>query len=294
MPKILGIKAGSISASAGLKKHGKRFNREKEFTITYIILGDTLATDEDDILSTNGLPPIFYPYNGAYVQNFKAREVEMVINPNTGVPCGLWEVDVSYNSRVNPTEDLDPTQKRPQVRWYYEIEERQLEVDAIDGTPVQTDANEPIVTTYPYVYDILEIKRYENYPWDPSTFRDYRFHTNEEEFWGAPEGSALMLPVEVEEEIIETEPYELVTYKIKFDLNDELEEPFKARLLHHGYMYREDVLSEPIAYQDKNGNPATINLEGGGTKLPDGDPPEYVRFNRHKKADFNVLNLGPF
>jgi hypothetical protein len=188
----------------------------------------------------------------------------------------------------------------PVWRWYGEELEEVLEVDAVTGDPVQTDAEEPIITTAEYAIAILEIKRYEFFPFDPNVILDYSCHVNSNTFWGAPEGTARMLcPEASEKEVINGVDYVHVTYKIKFKIKKIAgvmqEDSWKARLLHHGFKFREAVGSAPEIYTDKHGNPATVNLTNGtGTKKADGADPDYKEFNRYPKVDFDTLSLGPF
>ena len=112
-------------------------------------------------------------------------------------------------------------------------------------------------------------------------------------------GGVLFAPPEVDEETIEGIRYAVVTYRLKFKVDGN--EPWRARVLHHGFKYRETAGAAPTIYQDRHGNPATVNLISkevdaakAGMKLPDGDAAHYKEFNRFEKIDFNALSLGPF
>ena len=304
MPKVLGVKVGSVDASDEVTKKDRIHVRRKRITSTSYVLGDTLSDTEEDILATSGIPALWSPLRGALCKSRTPKEVDRVINPNTGVACGLWEVTAEFDSDVDPDECTDdPSCKTPIVRWHGETEEEVLEKDAITGEPVQTAAGEPILITSPYVLPVLEIKRYETYPFDPNVMLDYSHRTNAEVFWGAPIGSALMLPMEVDEETINQVKYAVPTYRIKFKIKPDLDEPWKARVLHHGFQYLDEneggsgsgsACGEGIVYRDKFGNSATINLAEDGTLLPLCDPPNFLEFNRFTKIDFNNLSLGPF
>lgn len=293
MPKVLGVKDGSIESDVDIEKRDKRWVARKKLRLTYYVLGDTLNTDEDDITSTSGIPPLFYPYKGTLCKSRKAKETNRIIHPVTGVAAGLWEVTCEFDNDLNPDDEQPPESKPPTIRWSGETEEEVLEKDAVTGLPVQTDAEEPIIITTPFVCPVLEIKRYEAYPFDPDVMLAYVHKTNSTGFWGAPAGSALMLPMEVDEETIEKIKYAVVTYRIKFKIKPGIAEPWMARVLHHGFKYRKNAGEKPTIFMDKHGNPATINLTNGiGTKKE--GLPDYLEFNRFTKANFNALSLGPF
>lgn len=294
MPTILGTKDGTYSADYGLAQRDEVTVLQKTIKQTIYVLGDDLNETEDSITATPGLPKLYSLLNGAYAIAANAKESGRVVHPVTGVPTAIWEVDYSYDSNVNPEDDDDPTNKPPVIRWYGETEEEVLEEDAITGDPVQTDAEEPILITTPVVLPVLEIKRYEDYPFDPNIMLDYSHRTNSTTFWGAPAGSALMLPMDVDQEVIEGTIFAVTTYRIKFKIKPGVAEPWKARVLHHGFKYRTAAGKPPVIYEDRYGNPATVNLTAGGTKLPDGDPAEYLEWNRFEKANLNALSLGPF
>lgn len=296
MPTLLGVKEGSVSYDQNLEDRDGKQVEKGSSKLTYYVLADSLSDGEDEIFGTSGIPALFaVGSGGGRASKRTAKETNRVRHPNTGAVTALWEVDVSFSTDVDPEdEEDDPTLKPPEVRWHGETEEEVLEEDPITGEAIQTDAEEPILITTPIVLPVLEIKRYESYPFDPNTMLAYSHHTNSTAFWGAPTGSALFLPPEVDEETIDEIKYAVVTYRIKFKIKPGVAEPWKARVLHHGFKYRPNPGDPPKIYQDRTGNPATINLAPGGTKLPDGDPPNYKEFNRFAKANFNTLNLGPF
>lgn len=293
MPKVLGVKDGSISSQVDIEKKDKRYIARKKLELTYYVLGDDLDTNEDEIVETTGIPPLFYPYNGTWCKSRSAKETNRVFNPITFEPAGLWEVACSFDSDVDPEEDKDPDQKTPVVRWVGETEEEVLEKDAITGDPVQTDAEEPIILTTPCVLPMLEIKRYERYPFDPDVMLTYSHKTNSKKFWGAPPGSALMLPMTVDEETIDGKKWCPVTYHIKFKIKPGQVKPWMARVLHHGFKHRKVAGEKPVIFMDKHGNPATVNLTNGTGVIKAGAP-DYKEFNRFTEINFNNLSLGPF
>lgn len=295
MPAVLGIEEGSYKSNDRLEKRQSTqlYVRKKNFSWTYYVLGDDLTDDEDDIYATSGVPALGYPLRGCRVKSRTCHESHRVRHPNTGVAAGLWMVDVEWDSNV-PEEDDDPLLKTPKISWHGETEEEVLEKDVITGDPVETAAKEPILITTPFVMPVLEIKRYETFPFDPNTILTYSHTINSAAFWGAPAGSALFLPPEVDEETIEDVRYAVATYRIKFKIKAGIVEPWQARVLHHGFKFRAGAAEEPEVYTDKHGNPATVNLNDDGTLLPANQAAKFLTFNRFTKTNFNNLTLGPF
>ena len=308
MAKVLGVKDGSLAATIELKQHGSVSVPQKTFAIIYIVLSASPVETEDDIIDAPGIPPRWYPINGAVCVAHDANQIQTVRNPVTGAICDIWEVTAYFDTRAIPDDCGDSILcKRPKIRWYGETEDEVMVYDE-DGQPVVTDAGEAIIITKPYTIAVLEIQRYENAPFDPDVILAYGNHTNATTFWGAPPGSALMVPPESEEEVINNVVYANTTYTIKFKIRDLTivadlldipvleanENSWHYVALHQGYMFRPAPDRPPQIAQDKQGQPITVNLARGGTKLPPGDVANYKYFKRHPRVDFNNLSLGPF
>lgn len=293
MPKVIDIKNGSVSAQSSLQVKKKRATVKGSFSQTYIVLSDTLDDNESDILATPGIPPKFYPSGGYLCSGHRATETTRIVHPVTGVAAAMWDVEVEFRNDINPEDEQPPESLPPVVRWFGETEEEQLEEDAITGAAIETAAGEKIDVTHPVVRPVLEIRRYESYPFDPDVMLDYSNRVNSTPFWGAPIASALMMPMDVDEETIEGEKYAVVTYRIKFKIQPGATEPWKAKVLNYGTLIV-DANGDIVKNADKFGRVYTTNLAANGTKLPDGDPKVYISFNRFQKADFNLLSLGPF
>lgn len=300
MPKLLGEKDGTSTGTVGLVKKDRFYTLQAKFSRTYYVLSDNLSQNEATIIATSGIPPLLSLLSGAWCMEKKGKEITRVIHPVTGVPAVLWEVTASFDSDVDVDEaDQSPEARTPKVRWYGENEEELLEKDAITGDAIQTVPGEPILIEVPYVRPILEVKRFELPPFDPDTQLDFANHTNSAAFYGAPEGTALMLPIEAsEEQVVDQVRVITVTYKVKFNIKEEgggmAIDTWKAKPLHHGFKFFPAVGEPAEVYNDKHGNPATINLAADGTQLGDGDNPVFLSFNRFPKANLNLLNLGPF
>jgi len=310
MPAVLGVKNSSISSNTLLVTKAAGAFRRKNFKKTFIVLADTVSQIDDDILATAGIPPLFSVLNSAFCVGLHPKEEDRIRrHPVTGVPTILWEVVADFDSNLDRTEeeeDKPPESKTPKTNWSGETEEEVLTEDVITGEAIQTKAEEPIIITGSVVRPILEIRRYEFWPFDPDTIVNFAAKVNSTEFYGAPEGSALMLPMSTEEQLIEQIRYNIVTYRIKFnikptDFGPEGLKPdtWKAKILHHGFKHRVrfgagNIPGEPEVFTDKFGNPATVNLDIEGVKLADKADPVFLEFNRYSKVDFNILSLGPF
>lgn len=234
MGKILGLKTGSFTATKTLSQNAGLQTPDVSFKRTYYVVSDTLDQDPQDVLATAGLPTQFDLVLGCRCRSADIKEAEVLIrHPVTGVRCVLYEIEYGFDNKVDPSQGNggggggghNPTQNRPKVRWYAVEEEEELKVDAVTGAPVQNAVGEKLLRTVPVPFPILEIKRYEFFPFDPNFIIVYGNKVNKEPFWGAPRGTALMLPPFTEEYIIgdvddETgaAEYELVTYTIKFNL----------------------------------------------------------------------------
>lgn len=310
MATLLGMVDGSMEHSRGITKKDKSFVRKNSWKSTYYVMSDDFDEDLDDIYAV--VVPIGYFYNGAVCKDRKAKQTNTVVNPITHQYADLYEVDCDFDSEFDADggeegggeggeggegdNNKPPEEKTPTVNWSSEMEDELLEQDALTGDPVITKAGEPIQVTAPVTIAVLQIKRYELFPFDPNKIFDYGNHTNSIAFWGAPAGTALLLPMEAEQEVVEGVKYANVTYTIKFKLRGNIADAdtWKARPLHAGHFYREIAGEPPVIWKDRQGNPGVINLTFFGTKLPDGSPPEFLEFNRFRQVDFNALNLGPF
>lgn len=302
MPKILGIKDGSPSSDYTVNPGTITFE-DRDGSRTYYILADTLDDTHADIRATTGVPQLYALISGGfYVDKHSVKEHGRVLHPVTNVATILYELEVHYTNKINPNQqdsEQPPESRSPVIRWTGTVEDETVDED-VNGTPLQTTAGEKIIATVPVVYPVLEIKRYELYPFDPDVILDYSYRINSSTFWGAKRGSALMLPMECDEQIIEGEKYHYVTYRIRFKIRPDLAVPFKARILHEGTQYFANpgdkaANIDPIKALDENGNPLTVNLKvADGTKLGPNDPAEFIEFDLNDEADFNDLNLGPF
>jgi hypothetical protein len=331
MPTILGTEIGSNEGSKELSKEKGLYSVVGAFTITYIVISDNLNQYEDEVLETTGLPRISQRLRGCFCIKRTAKAHEQVVHPTTGVLCELWRVVCDFDDTVDPakvpggegSEENDPVSTPTRRNWYTEKIEEVLEKDPVTGAPIITEANEPIDVTHRKVCAVLEIIKYEDYPYDPLTILKFVDHVNDRPFYGAPKGTALMDDMTIVEEEIEGETYDKVTYRIIFKMIEEppgdpanppavpvfKEDTWKLRLLHQGFMFRKALGAKPQLATDKHGNPIRVNLRthvavqpipgvpGGGLidgrKLNEDDDPNFLEFYGHPYANFDDLSLEP-
>jgi hypothetical protein len=322
MPTYLGPEAGSLGSEDILEqvKDGI-FSHNKDIKQCHIVLGDTLDDTEEDIKATSGVPEIASVLRGATCIKRDAKEIDTVTHPTTGVLCGLWKVECSYTSKFDEAgsqnsggNNSDPTNQRPKRRWRTNKVTEILEADAFTGQPIQTTAGEPILIEDDVPHPVLEISRLENYPFNPSAIYNYVNHINDQAFYGAPAGSALIDDILVEEQIINNVIYEHVTYVIEsrvlkfraFNLvNIFLNDGWDIEVPNVGYLYLPRAVSPgtgeelpfvnpgtaPVTFVDASGQPQKIRLREDGSKAEPGDPDTFVTVARKIRADFTPLNL---
>jgi len=323
MAMVLATKDEGEDGDVTLSPQGPRNIPQRTTCITYYVLTDDLSEGEPEVQVATNLPLVGTSlYKGYVCYRKRARQTAIVWNhPVYGVPCALYEVDVEFSNQieasgsggVSATEPLDPTQKRPVIRWHAETIQRQMFFDA-NWVPVRTPCDEVIYVEKEDVIPVLEITRYEEYPFNPTNFFNYANKTNSTPFYGASAGQAWMAPMEAEEEIINGRPYERVTYRIKFDLIPAPTtiallkwtgsawasvvdygadySPWDAMPLAEGYLYRTTAGTKPVAGGNV-GDKRKFNLNADGT-INTSSTPNFLRFQKCGRANFNNLSLGPF
>lgn len=305
MPKVLGPVEASALASFQVVKKNKIETLQSRFSRSYYVLSDNTSQNEVDIANTAGIPPLYSILGGAWCVKIDPKEIATIgRHPTTGVTCILYEVRCDFDSDTDVQEaNQAPTAKTPKVSWTGELEEDVLEKDAITGYPIQTVPGEPIPETGPFPIAILEVRRYEYPPFNPGVMLAYAAHTNSTPFYGAPSGTALMMPMTVSEvQVVNNTRVVEVAYQIKFKIKKNSsgaleQDTWASRPLHEGYKFFPEVGKPAEIARDKFGNPRTVNLKQDGTKLPDNAPLNqlfFLTFNRFPKANFNFLNLGPY
>lgn len=334
--RSLGLKDGARGYADTLEKKGQFRGRRLRFHDVYYVITDTLDDGIDAIKSaletSHGIVlGVYDSVTGTYVIGIAPKESGRIIHPISNAAAALYEVTVTYDSDFD-AEQSSPegaTGWRPKRKWYSVKEEEELEKDVITGKPITTQAGEKIHILDTVVYPILEIERYETYPFDPKIFMGYSDTTNLEPFYGAPPGDALMDDIQSEEEIINGTLLQKTKYVIKFHpklLEDIEGEPQTGlmstiEVLHQGFLYIDPRVDptgkglgpdfKPRTKLDKNGTPQRVNLKTdirgkpgdpgdqagtpvaylGGTILPEDEEPNFLVFNRKPKVSWSLLNL---
>ncbi len=304
MAVSLGEKAETESAKIALVKKDKLWYKQREASRTFQVVS-SLTEDYDQICGAVGVPQIGTLYRGMVVMDHDAREVSPIRNPITGLPGLLWDVtakltnDISY---TNANEDENPLYRRPICKWRCETVDEALPRDVLTGDSIATAAGEPLVVTGPSGDYIREVTRYELFPFDPTVFLGFHNRISATEFYGAPVGTAWLYDIETDEEDVNGDIYEHVTYRIRFRLREDPDNPgqfaentWKGTALNYGNYARPfPGLPAERVIDRKTGEPMTVNLDEDGTILPEGQPAIYLAFNRFAYADLNQLNPGPF
>lgn len=265
---------------------------------TLYVLSDGLNDSPDYIRTAVGVPALYSQAGGMYVVSVTPRDLGRVVSPINGQASTLWEVDIDMDSEEQEGgqdpggTQSDPTLLTPQIRWDSEEITEELRKDAITGDPIRTKANEKISVERQVQISVLEIQRYEPWPFSPSINLDYANHVNEHTFYGADPERVLMAPAVASREVVNGRFFAYVTYRFKFHGSSD-PKPWQLKALHYGTMYRKNPGDKPIQHQDALGNPVRCFLKNAdGTKLPDNAPPEYLDFNQYRKANFADLRLG--
>jgi len=302
---LLGIKDGTDSAEKGYEKGAATVQKK---SLTYYVITANTSEGEAEVLNAAGLPELGDTLFGGHVNNLKPTHISRVRNPVTGTPADLWEVEVSSDSTVGdgqaPTPGDGSDFDSVTVRWSCEKETLHLKRDIITGKPVQTVNGEPIHAEYEISHPVLEIERYEEYPFDPNRILTYVNTVCENEYWGAPLGDALMTDIEVDEYEESGFILNIIRYRVKFwsgmnavdYLLPEEPSPWQLELLHQGTMYRTPLVTggggnKIVRAEDENGNPITVNLDIGGFQLDPDAEPVFLPFNRYRKRDWSELNI---
>lgn len=301
MPTIYGIKNDGVDAQDSAERRNKVRVYRKQFSQTYLVIADTINDTEVQILATSGLPTLWSMLRGAYCTNRSAKEKTRIRrHPSTTVVTTLWEVTCKFDSNVDPdeaNENRSPESQVPSVGWSGENIDEVITKE-LNGLPIVNTAGQKLLVTRPTAIPVLTIQRIEVFPFEPTTMLNYANKVNSSEFYGAPPGSALMLPMTVDQTLIDNAKYNDVTYRIKFKLEEFegtlREDTWQPSILNEGQLVRSAAGEEAAMATDKNQRVKTVNLDVDGLKLDEGEDPLFIRFEIFESIDFNALSLGPF
>lgn len=267
MPTIIGIEYGSEDGNFSLAMVQEIIVNKSKLKLTYLVLSDNVSQTSVDIKATSGLPVLGLPLYGMLCHDIDPRNTDTVVHPVTGALCCLWKVDVTFDTEIRPITDTTP-----KVSWSGELDGEHQEFDLLTQEKITTTAGEPIFIERPVVHQILRVRRAEAYPWNDMIGLLYGGRTNSQPFWNRPVGTALMLPIEVEEDTLNNQRMVWVTYQIKFRYmwdykGDLMENSWQARPLNQGYMVRPTAGAKPVIGREVRGNPMKVNLARDGTEL---------------------------
>lgn len=269
MPTVIDVENGSFESQTSLIDVNGATRRQKTGRQTYIVLSDNLTQDQTVIEATSPLPQMGTVVSGMTCVRVSSKEDTRIVHPVTGVPAILWKVQTEFDSSIKPDNDTIP-----KVRWGGELDKVHFDRDVITGARVQTTAGEPIFSEREIPQPILRITRRETYPFNPNTQLLYGGRVNKTSFYGAPRGTAMMMPIEVDEEYHNNTKVCIVEYTIKFkliwDWTGNLQpDTWQSQPINNGFMVREQKGAQAAIKGDVSGNPMRFNLDFDGTKLTD-------------------------
>ena len=305
MARVIGLPDGTITSKQELESKNGLWIVQRQFSITYHVLATTSETTEDVVLAS-GIPALFSTYGLCRCKCITPKENTTVVM--NGTAYILWDVECEYDSKVDDSQNTgdSPENRRPTIGWTGDNVKEHFQ-KSLDDKKVQSTAGEPIFLEDEILIPILTITRYERAPFDQNIMLQFANCLNISTFYGAPRGSALMMPMEVpeEEEVINGVRYVKPKYRIKFKLKYDaffgvpIQDTWVPEVLNQGYKYKylaDDgvTLKGPKIWLDESGNPDTVNLAEDGTILPLNADPIFLKFYTKNYAEFNALNLGPF
>lgn len=271
MATVIGLKAddGDVG-STSLQMEGNVIYENVEFKNTYYVLGATLSQTFADAILAPGIPALGTSLYGARCSKIAPGNSRQVIHPTSGALTILYEVVVEFTTNIR-----EPTDDNPSVDWTSELEKEHLEFDVLTGAPITTAAGEPIVTDRPVPYSIVNIRRLENYPWDPATNALYTGKVNLTPFYNYPIGTGLCTGINIVEDTLNNARICWATYTVKFRVLWNFDgtmqaNTWQAHLLNNGYYYRPSIGKTAIINRDVTGNPIKVNLDINGLKLQPG------------------------
>lgn len=309
MPHLIGVKVRTMDGDHELSIDHWNFEQRK-FALVYFVIADSIDDEVEDIETTTDLPVLWDNLFGGYCYRITAREVNVVVSPFGDGRVGLWEVLCEFDQDIMPDQDVAVPHayyKRAKYRWTSETEQVRFIRDVITQDPIVTANGEPLIFMIDESYPVLEYKRYEQEGEDNERqfslqkMLNFNNTVNEKEFLGAKIGSVKCNMEGDEHEIIEGELWVPVTYRFKFkfeldpdDTEEFREDAWMAEVPHRGFLYREVAGGEILLHAtgDTKYQPTEVNLDEDGVKLSSYQPLEYLRFNRCRKADFDLLEIS--
>lgn len=302
MSHVLLIKDGSTSAEIKAKKNGYWNMRSESFTQTWNVVSESINETYTQAIGNLALPQIGTKIGNCWCKSIKPKETSTIfVNGN---PRILWEVEYSFDSDAmagglgGGSGEKDPTKWPVEIEWSTETYKELWFYDK--STPPKNFANsvgEPMPIEMDVGCPCLKITRYEPYVWGGHWILAVVKHLNSQEFAGFLPGQCLIDEVTATREEINGGYYFKVSYKILIRQSETATTyPFKLKLLDQGTKLKEDVQGEEepqiITTQQKYGQTKTINLNGSGYPLQEGEPMVELEFEVYPSFDFNDLGFN--
>jgi hypothetical protein len=295
MPTIKGVRqAGELSGSLELGQD-KVIAR---YSLEYVVLADNTSQGPLTIRSTAGLPLVglsTYSYGGE--SDTTAVCKRKTPRRDSKQPL-VWYVRVEFDndpssqSQENEEDSGEATSRPPIVEWDSEFGEEVLYQDFDDPrkdilNPVGHQYDPPV--TRRVIFPVLTIERYQA-TFTPVTILGYVDHINQDAFYGAAAGHALMTQIRARQVVEDGTKLWQVTYRVRFAVS---EDGFKLRPLNQGSHYStvafagDDSTLKPFIKDDV---PYVGNLNADGTAATGGTR-TYSEFVAYPSADFDGLSL---
>lgn len=289
MPTVKGYRQlGEMSGSIELgdKKVISRYALE------YVVLADNAAQGTLTIRSTPGLPIVGYStYSYAGESDPFAVCKKKSPRRDTKQPL-VWYVrcdfddDPNSQSEENEENKTSAVNREPDVSWDAEYGEEVMTEDfSTPRKPIVTPNGHPFdpPVTRRVIYPVLIIERFET-TFTPATILAYEDHVNDDAFYGAPAGSALMAKISARKVVEDGTRLWRLAYRIRFAVSAD---GYDIKPLNQDTHYKEGSELKPFIA----GNvPYIGNVNADGTKAADGVR-TFSTFKGHPEADFGPLAL---
>ena len=275
----------------------------RTFKREFIVISDYMDEDETSILSSVGIPPINSYLQGAVCVSQDAEEEEPIRWYN-GTDQMKWKVVCGFDSDRDTSEsEQPPTARTPEVDWSTSMSEENMPQD-VNGNYVANSVGDRIDVRVPRANSILEIRRYEAYPYNPNTLLFYGGCVNDSVFYGAPRGSVFMEAIQSTKTEVDGAVYSNTTYRMNFKLRYDASgnifpDSWVVFVPNTGFSYLKTAgdMATKTRITDDEGGQKEDWLELDGTIRPGpptNDFPVQLQFPPYFYRNFSALSLGPY
>lgn len=204
-------------------------------------------------------------------------------------------VDLSYSSPPirDETTSTSPLSQATEFEYFSTDEEGEIAHD-YDGNPI-VNVNSERITGVTRPFGDLGIRMVKNFAtFDPAVFYTYRKHTNSDTYLGFDPGTLLIDDINAKVAWHEEFPYWVVTTTIlaRYPYNTTAAKAWYKRVLHEGFKERATASDKPQRAMDpvlKVFATSPVPLAEDGTRVPDGDPLEYLEWKIYGSIAFSTL-----